>query len=180
MSKEENFEQLPLNETMQQVVQKLYFKKPTAIQQQAIPQILAGKSIIGQSQTGSGKTHAYLLPLLNELDETKNDVQIVITTPTRELAMQIFEEIRTIAKLADKTDVWKTRLIIGGLDRERMIKQLANPAHIIVGTPGRILDMINENAVSIYRANSFVIDEADLMLDFKFIETIDELLVRSK
>lgn len=180
MTEEVNFEQLSLNETMLQIVRKLYFKKPTAIQREAIPYILSGKNIVGESQTGSGKTHAYLLPLLNQLDETKEEIQVVITAPTRELALQIFEEIKTMTELADKKDVWKARLIIGGLDRERMMKQLENPPHIVVGTPGRILDMVNEGVISIYKATSFVIDEADLMLDMKFIDKIDQLLVRSK
>lgn len=180
MTTEVNFHQLSLNDTILQVVEKLYFKQPTPIQREAIPEILAGKSIVGQSQTGSGKTHAYLLPILNQIDETKQEIQAVITAPTRELAMQIYEEIRTITELANKKNIWKTRLIVGGLDRERMMKQLENPPHIIVGTPGRILDMVNEGVISIYSASTFVIDEADLMLDMKFIEVIDELLVRSK
>lgn len=177
---EVNFKQLALNQTMLHVVENLYFKQPTNIQAEAIPLILAGKSIIGQSQTGSGKTHAFLLPLLNNLDDEKEEVQIVITAPTRELAMQIFEEIKTITRLANKENVWQTRLIVGGLDRERMMKQLERTPKIVVGTPGRILDMINEGVLSIYSATSFVIDEADLMLDLRFIDTIDELLIRSK
>ncbi len=177
---EDNFNKMGLNNTINHIVEKLYFQSPTDIQQEAIPAILKGKSIIGQSQTGSGKTHAYLLPLLNQLDEKKEEVQIVITAPTRELSMQIFEEIKTMTKLANKEQVWISRLLVGGMDRQRMIKQLDNKPHIVVGTPGRILDMINEGALSIYKATSFVIDEADLMLDFRFIDTIDELLVRSK
>src|SRR5690625_3512391 len=102
----------------------MYFNEPTEIQREAIPNILQGKSIIGQSQTGSGKTHAFLLPLLNELDETLKDVQIVITAPTRELAMQLFEEIKRFRQLANKEQTWIARLIIGGLDRERMVRQL--------------------------------------------------------
>lgn len=175
-----SFQQLDLNNTLLSVIDRLYFKEPTDIQRQAIPKILAGKSIVGQSQTGSGKTHAYLLPLLQQLDSTKNEVQMVITAPTRELAMQIMEEIKTITTLAAKTDEWRSRLIIGGMDRERMKRQLNTIPHIVVGTPGRILDMIHEGVLSIYTASSFVIDEADLMLDLHFIETMDELLVRSK
>lgn len=178
--KEVNFKTLALNDTLQQVVEKLYFKNPTKIQEEAIPLILDGKSVIGQSETGSGKTHAFLLPLLNKIDETKDEVQIVITVPTRELSMQIFEEIKTITELADKKEIWNARLIVGGLDRQRMIRQLKRKPKIVVGTPGRILDMINEKVLSIYSATSFVIDEADLMLDLRFIETIDELLVRCK
>lgn len=175
------FASLGLNEAMVQVTDKLYFKEPTEIQQRAIPLALDGKSIVGQSQTGSGKTHAFLLPLLNNIDETNDRVQIVITAPTRELAIQLFDEVKSIRELADKEDAWHARLIIGGLDRERMMRQLqGRTPQIIVGTPGRILDMVDSGVLSIYHANSFVIDEADLMLDLKFIEKIDALLVRSK
>lgn len=178
---EQPFAALGLKENIVDVTQKLYFKEPTPIQEKAIPEILAGKNIIGRSKTGSGKTHAFLLPLLNKLDDTKDEVQIVIAAPTRELSIQLFEEIKTIRKLANKEDSWRARLIIGGLDRERMIRQLSSrPPHIIVGTPGRILDMVDQGAVSIYSAQSFVIDEADLMLDLKFIEKIDALFVRSR
>src|SRR5699024_10868607 len=139
----------------------------------AIPVILEGKSLVGQSQTGSGKTHAFLLPLLNDLDPSNDRVQIVVTAPTRELSIQLFEEIKTIRELANKEEEWNARLIIGGLDRERMMRQLqSRTPHIIVGTPGRILDMVDEGVLSIYHAKSFVIDEADLMLDLKFIEKI--------
>lgn len=174
------FETLGLNKRMVEVTEKLYFNEPTSIQRKTIPLILDGKSVVGQSQTGSGKTHAFLLPLLNNIDEMKDHVQLVITAPTRELAIQLFEEVKTIRQLANKDDDWHARLIIGGLDRERMMRQLqSRTPHIIVGTPGRILDMVDADALSIYHAKSFVIDEADLMLDLKFIEKIDALLVRS-
>lgn len=175
-----NFNELKLNEVMLDVVNKLYFKEPTEIQTKAIPAILDGLSIIGQSQTGSGKTHAFLLPLLNKIDITKNETQVVITAPTRELAMQIHEDTKEIIRLSNNKDIVTSRLIIGGIDRERMVKQLKNKPQIIIGTPGRILDMVKVGALSIYSATSFVIDEADLMLDFRFIEAIDELLVVSK
>jgi len=118
--------------------------------------------------------------LLNNINEENNEVQLVVTAPTRELAIQLFEEVKTIRQLANKDDDWHARLIIGGLDRERMVRQLqSRTPHIIVGTPGRILDMVDAGALSIFHAKSFVIDEADLMLDLKFIEKIDALLVRS-
>lgn len=174
------FASLGLHDSMVEVTKKLYFKQPTEIQKQTIPLALEGKSIVGQSQTGSGKTHAFLLPLLNNIDEANDRVQVVITAPTRELAIQLFEEVKTIRSLANKEDTWHARLIIGGLDRERMMRQLdSNTPQIVVGTPGRILDMVDANVLSIYHAQSFVIDEADLMLDLKFIEKIDALLVRS-
>src|SRR5690625_4279594 len=149
-----NFSELGLHNLMVDVTKKLYFKKPTRIQQEAIPAILNGKSIVGESQTGSGKTHAYLLPLLNQMNESLDEVQIVITAPTRELSMQIFEEIKTITSLANKEQIWISRLIVGGMDRKRMMKQLERTPHIIVGTPGRILDMVNEGVLSIYNATS--------------------------
>src|SRR5699024_12698034 len=125
-------------------------KTPTHIQQQAIPHILSGKSMVGESQTGSGKTHAYLLPLLQQIDSTKNEVQIVITAPTRELAMQLMEEIKTVSSLAGKDEDWRARLIVGVLDRERMKKQLATVPHIVDGTQGRILDIITVIYMLIY------------------------------
>lgn len=175
-----SFKQLQLNENMLQVVDALYFKKPTEIQKKAIPVILQGKHVVGHSQTGSGKTHAFLLPSLQKLDATKEEVQLVITAPTRELAIQLMEEIKTITAILGKEENWRSRLIVGGMDRPKMLKQLERVPHIVVGTPGRILDMIEAGALSIYEAKSFIIDEADLMLDMHFLDAIDQLLVRSR
>lgn len=175
-----SFSNLKLNDTLVSVTEQLFFKEPTEIQAKVIPEILNHKSIIGESQTGSGKTHAFLLPLFNQIEEDKNEVQYVITVPTRELAMQIHADIEEIVKLSDKKGIWTSRLLVGGLDRERMKKQLQNTPDIIIGTPGRILDMIKENAVSIYTAKAFVIDEADLMLDLGFLGELDQLLVRAR
>lgn len=162
------------------IIDKLAFKQPTEIQHKVIPAILKGTSVIGQSQTGSGKTHAYLLPLFNQLDSSKREVQFVITAPTRELAMQIHEEVKRIIHYAGKDQTWIAKLLVGGTDKKKMIEKLKKPPHIIVGTPGRILDMVKEEAVSIYATKSFVIDEADLMLDLGFINDVDQLLIRSK
>lgn len=173
-----SFSKLGLNDTLVNVTEQLFFKEPTEIQTKVIPEILNHKSVIGESQTGSGKTHAFLFPLFNQMEEEKNEVQYVIAVPTRELAMQIHADIEEVIKLSDKKEVWSSRLLVGGLDRDRMKKQLRNAPDIIIGTPGRILDMVKDNAVSIYTAKSFVIDEADLMLDLGFLEEIDQLLVR--
>jgi len=173
------FKQLQLNEDMLKVVDALYFKEPTNIQEQAIPKILKGENVIGHSQTGSGKTHAYLLPTLNRIDPSKDTVQLVITAPTRELAIQIMEEIKSISNILDNEEKWNAKLLVGGMDRPRMLKQLEQSSpQIVVGTPGRILDMINAGALSIYHATSFIIDEADLMLDLHFLDAIDQLLVK--
>lgn len=173
------FKSLNMNETLQLVTEKLNFKQPTEIQDKVIPKVLEGQSVIGQSRTGSGKTHAFLLPLFNELDTSKNEVQFVITSPTRELATQIYDNVKKIIEYAGKEGEWTSKLLIGGTDKTRMMGKLKTPPHIIVGTPGRILDMVKSEALSIYSAKSFVIDEADLMLDLGFINEVDQLLVRS-
>lgn len=162
------------------VIKGLHFEKPTDIQKKVIPFVLDGKNVIGRSRTGSGKTHAYLLPLFNRLAETEESgVKIVITAPTRELSKQIHEEVKRIIHYAGKTNKWRSKLIIGGTDKKRMGEKLLRTPHIIVGTPGRILDYVKEGTLSIYSAVSFVIDEADLMLDMGFIEDVDQLLVRA-
>lgn len=177
--KKENFDQFTFQPILKDIIDKLHFKNPTDIQQQVIPAILKGTSVIGQSHTGSGKTHAYLLPLFNQINVEKRSVQFVITAPTRELAMQIHDEVKKIISFAGKEKQWISKLLVGGTDKQKMIEKLKEPPHIVVGTPGRILDLVKEEAISIYSANSFVIDEADLMLDLGFINDVDQLLVRS-
>lgn len=174
-----NFEKFTFHPIMTEVIDKLHFKKPTDIQEEVIPAILKGTSVIGQSHTGSGKTHAYLLPLFNQIDADKRLVQFVITAPTRELAMQIHDEVKKIIKFAGKEQQWISKLLVGGTDKQKMTEKLKRPPHIVVGTPGRILDLVKEDAISIHSAKSFVIDEADLMLDLGFINDVDQLLVRS-
>ncbi|MEN2765967.1 DEAD/DEAH box helicase [Ornithinibacillus xuwenensis] len=165
---------------MNEVIDKLGFTQPTEIQQEVIPAIQKGKSVIGQSHTGSGKTHAFLLPLFSQLKEERKEVQYIITAPTRELATQIYNEAKKIIKLADKEQVWKAKLLVGGTDKQKMMEKLKEPPHFIIGTPGRILDLVKEEAITIYSAESFVIDEADLMLDLGFIDEVDQLLIRCK
>ncbi|GAA0602291.1 DEAD/DEAH box helicase [Virgibacillus siamensis] len=177
---ENEFKRFQFNTAIEKSIQQLGFRKPTEIQQKIIPDILNGSSVIGQSHTGSGKTHAYLLPLFDKIDENRREVQSVITAPTRELAMQIHEEVKKLIRFADKENNWKVKLLVGGTDKKRMTEKLSQkPPHIIIGTPGRILDMVKNDAISIYKADSFVIDEADLMLDLGFINDVDQLLVRA-
>lgn len=163
-----------------QIINQLRFSKPTDIQQEVIPAILEQESVIGQSHTGSGKTHAYLLPLFNQLDETKQEVQFVITSPTRELATQIYDDVKQMIQFANKDNQWTAKLLVGGTDRKKMAAGLQTPPHIVVGTPGRILDLVLSGSLSIYSASSFVIDEADLMFELGFLKEVDQLLVRAK
>lgn len=174
-----HFDQFSFHPVMKNVIEQLNFREPTAIQQEVIPAILKRTSVIGQSHTGTGKTHAYLLPLFNQLDTDRREIQIVMTAPTRELAMQIHEEVRKIIDYADMSGTWTAKLLVGGTDKQKMMKKLKKPPQIIVGTPGRILDLVKEGAISIYTASAFVIDEADLMLELGFIRDVDQLLVRS-
>ncbi|WP_368900656.1 DEAD/DEAH box helicase [Oceanobacillus oncorhynchi] len=177
---EKTFAELSLDMDIQDIIQELDFRNPTAIQEKVIPAILDGKSVIGQSRTGSGKSHAFLLPMFQQLDENQKKVQFVITAPTRELATQLYNEVRKIITIADKTEKWTAKLLVGGTDKQKAIEKLKTPPMIVVGTPGRILDLVKDGALSIYSAESFVIDEADLMLDLGFIEEVDQLLVRAK
>ncbi|MDL4841521.1 DEAD/DEAH box helicase [Aquibacillus rhizosphaerae] len=173
------FKQYSLQPIVNEVIDKLGFNEPTPIQQKVIPALLRGESVIGQSHTGSGKTHAFLLPLISQLDEDKKEVQFVITSPTRELATQIYDEVKKIITYAQKENQWTAKLFIGGTDKKRTIEKLKDQPQIVVGTPGRIFDLIEEGALDIYSAKSFVIDEADLMLDLGFIKEVDQILVRA-
>ncbi|MCP3025659.1 DEAD/DEAH box helicase [Halobacillus sp. A5] len=174
-----SFKEYSIGSNVEQIIEGLGFNQPTPIQQKVIPAALRGESLIGQSHTGSGKTHAYLLPLMDQIDEAEQGVQFVVTAPTRELAMQIYNEVKKAVQLANKEEVWRASLVIGGTDKQRMIEKLAgNPPQIIVGTPGRILDMVKEEAVNVHHVKSFVLDEADLMLDLGFIEDVDQILIR--
>ncbi len=153
------------------LTKELRFFEPTEIQERLMPSILRGESAIGQSQTGTGKTHAYLLPLIHQLKPEKKEVQVVITAPTRELATQIYNEVGKI--ISYSPDEITAKLYIGGTDKQRTIEKLKNQPQIVVGTPGRINDLVKENALIVNKVRSLVVDEADLMLDMGFIKDVD-------
>ncbi|WAA10398.1 DEAD/DEAH box helicase [Fervidibacillus albus] len=158
-------------------IERKPFQRPTEIQERVIPKVLAGKSLIGQSQTGTGKTHAFLLPILSKIDESVEEVQAVITVPTRELARQIYHMARELVEIDGKPKV-TIRLFVGGTDKKRYIDGLKKQPQIVIGTPGRIFDLVKEEALFIHTANHFVVDEADLMLDLGFIDTVDQIAAR--
>lgn len=159
-------------------IDSLGFQEPTDIQARIIPKILKGESVIGQSQTGTGKTHAYLLPLINNLDGSEKRVQVVILAPTRELASQIYQEVLKIIEHAPDQQPLTARLFIGGTDKWRTMEKLKTQPHVIVGTPGRILDLVKEGALDVHTAKSIVVDEADLMIDLGFIYEVDQVASR--
>ena len=151
------------------------FDKPTEIQERMIPLILKGESAIGQSQTGTGKTFAYVLPILEKIDPSIKQVQAVITAPTRELATQIYQQILKILEHDTQEEQIMVRCYIGGTDKQRTIEKLKVQPHIVVGTPGRIKDLMNDHALFTHTANILVVDEADMMLDMGFIQDVDQV-----
>ena len=169
MKKYEDFNLKP--ETMA-FIHKNNFKEPTPIQEEVIPAALKGKDIIGISATGSGKTHAFLIPLMEKVDETKDYCQAVITAPTRELASQIYDMAKVMSEVKPEL---KVRLVIGGKDRMRDIEQLErSQPHIVIGTPGRIKDLfLNEGKLRIEKADVLIVDEADMTLEYGFLDDID-------
>ncbi|MEQ6375886.1 DEAD/DEAH box helicase [Bacillaceae bacterium S4-13-56] len=172
------FHNFRFSESVQKGINQLGFKKPTAIQLKVIPPILRGESVIGQSHTGSGKTHAYLLPMFQSLEEDKRVVQFVIIAPTRELAIQIYDEVKKFIDFAEKKGKWFSKLLIGGTEKKKDIEKLKEAPHIVVGTPTRVLDLAKEGVLDLYTAKSLVLDEADLAIDLGFLQEVDQILVR--
>ncbi len=166
------FEDFNLKDTTMAFIEKNHFTQPTPIQEQVIPSALRGKDIIGLSSTGSGKTHAYLIPIMEKVDPNSDEAQFVITAPTRELATQIFEMAKVMTEIVPEIRV---RLYVGGRERSKDIEQLEkSQPHIVIGTPGRIKDLfLNGGALRIDKANMLVVDEADMTLEYGFLDEID-------
>ncbi len=148
------------------------FREPTPIQEEVIPAVLRGQDVIGLSKTGTGKTHAYLIPLMERIDPSADHAQAVITAPTRELASQIYEKALKMAEIVPELRI---RLYVGGKERSRDVEQLEkSQPHIAIGTPGRIRDLfLNGGALRIDKASVLVVDEADMTLEYGFLDEID-------
>lgn len=154
---------------------ELGFDEPTEVQEYFIPKIRKGKSVIGQSQTGTGKTHTFLLPLFQNLDVSAQEVQVVITAPSRELANQINQAAEQLARFTHA----KVGCYVGGTDKKRQIEKLHHQQpQVVIGTPGRVLDLIKENALKVHTAFAFVVDEADMTLDLGFLGEVDAIAGR--
>ncbi len=172
-----SFKQFQFKPFLMEALKEKGFQQPTQVQEKLIQMIQKGKNVIGQSQTGSGKTHTFLLPLLNKIDPTIDEVQVIITTPSRELANQIYQAAIQAAKFSSP-EIHISNFI-GGTDKQRQLIKLKNQQpQLVVGTPGRILDMINEQALKVHTAFAFVIDEADMTLDMGFLEDVDQIASR--
>jgi ATP-dependent RNA helicase DeaD len=166
------FKELGLSEKIQQALDELGFEDPTPIQDQAIPELLGGHDVIGQAQTGTGKTAAFGLPLLQYLDPDNDEVQAVVLTPTRELCIQVTQALRSYAEHLDVEIV----AVFGGAPIKSQQAQLRSGAHVVVATVGRMMDLMSRRSLVLTAARYIVLDEADEMLDLGFIEDVEKIL----
>lgn len=173
MSQQIRFDSLPLSEGIQEAVKEMGFEFASPIQSEAIPFVLEGRDVIGQAQTGTGKTAAFGIPMIEHIVPFEKYVQAIILCPTRELALQVTEEMKKLSKFTK--GVWVTT-VYGGDSIERQIKSLKAGANIVVGTPGRVIDLIERRALKLNQAAMVVLDEADEMLDMGFREDIESIL----
>ena len=167
-----SFASLGLSENVVNQLEQLGITAPTQIQEQAIPLLLEGRDVVGQSQTGTGKTAAFSLPILERIDLRKPVVQALILTPTRELAMQVTQAIRNFTgdnRLGILT-------VYGGQSIDLQIRRLRSGVPIVVGTPGRVIDLMNRGDLKLDQVNWLVLDEADEMLSMGFIDDVEKIL----
>lgn len=171
------FTDFTLKPYIQEALLDLNFQVPTPVQEKLIPLVLSGRDIVGESKTGSGKTHTFLLPIFQTLEEGSSQVQAVITAPSRELATQIYKACQQLAAFSP-TEI-RLANYVGGTDKTRQIERLqSHQPHIVIGTPGRIYDLVQSGHLDLHRAKTFVVDEADMTLDMGFLDTVDRIAAR--
>lgn len=167
------FETLNLKPELNQAIQELAYEQPTEIQEQAIPALLSGKDVLGQAQTGTGKTAAFGLPMLQKIDPHLKAVQGFVLTPTRELALQVSKAVEAFAKFMNI----QILAVYGGAPYGKQLQMLSEGVQIVVGTPGRVMDLIQKkNALDLSNVQFWVLDEADEMLKMGFIEEVEAIL----
>jgi ATP-dependent RNA helicase DeaD len=169
------FKAFGLKDEILKGLEAVYFKEPTPIQKKTIPLALEGKDLIGQAQTGTGKTAAFVLPMLQKINPAKKDIQGLIMTPTRELAIQIHKDIEELSQFLDV----KAVCLHGGRNIETQINKLEGDVHIVVGTPGRILDHLSRETLHFGRIELLVLDEADKMLEMGFQEDVETIIAQT-
>ena len=168
-----NFSELPLEASMLQTLDSLGYTSATPIQAQTLPLILENKDIIAEAKTGSGKTAAFGIGLLSKLDVKKFRVQSLVLCPTRELADQVAKELRKIARFKHNI---KILMLTGGESFGKQLGSLSHQAHIVVGTPGRVLKHLNKESLELTHLQTLVLDEADRMLDMGFLEEVEAVI----
>ncbi|WP_159021671.1 DEAD/DEAH box helicase [Formosa sp. L2A11] len=171
-----SFNSLGLSDALLKAINKKGYDKPSPIQEKAIPPILEGKDVLASAQTGTGKTAGFTLPLLQILSEgtikRQRPVRALILTPTRELAAQIFENVKEYSEFLDI----RSAVIFGGVNQRPQVAQLRRGVDVLVATPGRLLDLCNQNVLSLSNVEIFVLDEADRMLDMGFVRDIERII----
>ena len=168
-----NFSELGLSPEVLNTVEQLGYETPTPVQSKTIPLLLEGRDVLGQAQTGTGKTAAFALPLLCQIDLKQRDPQALVLAPTRELAIQVAEAFQSYAKNMKGFHVLP---IYGGADFQPQLRGLKRGAHVVVGTPGRVMDHLNRGTLKLKNLTNFVLDEADEMLNMGFAEDVKEIL----
>ena len=168
-----SFSDLALAPGIIKIIDEVGYESPTAIQAQSIPPLLEGRDLLGQAQTGTGKTAAFSLPLLTRLKPELKYPQLLVLTPTRELALQVAEAMQTYARYLPGFQVLP---VYGGQNMVQQLRQLQRGVQVVVGTPGRIKDHLNRGTLKLDKLNAVVIDEADEMLKMGFIEEVEEIL----
>jgi ATP-dependent RNA helicase DeaD len=164
-----NFKSFGLSEALIKVLDEVGYETPSAIQEQCIPYLLNGHDVIGQAQTGTGKTAAFSLPLIDRIDISTNQVQLLVLAPTRELAIQVSEAIQTYARHLKGLHVLP---IYGGQSYDIQLRPLKRGVHVVVGTPGRVMDHIKKGTLKLNSLKALVLDEADEMLRMGFIDDV--------
>jgi len=167
------FEDLNIADSLLQSVKELGYETPSPIQAETIPLLLEGKDVIGQAQTGTGKTGAFALPLLSNIDLTQKLPQVLVLAPTRELAIQVAEAFQTYARHMKGFHVLP---IYGGQSYDIQLRQLKRGVHVVVGTPGRVMDHMRRKTLNLTNLKALVLDEADEMLRMGFIDDVKWVL----
>ncbi len=167
------FADLGIGTPINKAIQEMGFEAPTKIQTAAIPKILEGKDVAGQAQTGTGKTAAFAIPVLEKIDQNNREVQAIVMCPTRELAIQVAGEFNNLSKFMGGV---KVTPVYGGQPISRQIKQLKSGTQIVVGTPGRVIDHLKRKTLNLNQLKMVVLDEADEMLNMGFREDIETIL----
>ena len=167
------FDKFGLRPEVLKSIKKLGFEMPSPIQEKSIKPLLDGFDVLGQAQTGTGKTAAFALPLLSRISVETRDTQVLIIAPTRELALQVAEACQSFAKYLQKFSVLP---IYGGASYDVQLKALKRGAQLVVGTPGRVMDLIKRGALVLDKLKALVLDEADEMLQMGFIEDVEWII----
>lgn len=170
---ENTFASLPISEAIIKATEELGFTQMTEIQQKAIPVMLAGKDLIAKAPTGTGKTCAFGIPVIEHIDPDLPQIQAIVLAPTRELATQICDDIRNLTRFLPQI---KTVVVYGGQSMERQKQQLRKNPQILIATPGRLLDLMQHRALSLQAVSTAVLDEADKMLDMGFYKDVRKIL----